>query len=702
MTLEIGSLVYNRYRIDEIIAHGGMGSIYCAYDTSLGVQVALKENLYETEDSARQFRREATLLAGLRHPNLPRVTDHFAIPGQGQYLVMDYIEGQDLRQRMASRGLVTEQDAVSIGAAVCDALQYLHTRKPPVVHRDIKPGNIKITPTGQVCLVDFGLAKEAAPGQATTTGAQALTPGYAPPEQYGQGTTPLSDLYALGATLYAAMTGKIPEDGLARAMGSAQLTPLRKHNPQISERTAQVIEKAMAVRPEERYASANDLRLALLNTPAVVSSQTSAQARPSKPLPDISSSQTVRRGAELSPATGQFPTVATPQADASRPVSAPLPLTPTPAKKPFPIWAIIAGIIVVLAAGAFVLSSRPGINAPVPSATAAPASATPAAPTIPATALPVVAQATATPQPTNTALPSPTLTPAATATTTLTPTQAATAVGGGSGLIAYVSARDNLPPQIWLIGADGSNPHQVSHVADGACQPAWSPDGKRLVFITPCSKQQEEYPGATLYLLNADGSSPEPLPSIPGGDFDPAWSPDGSQIAFTSLREGTAHIFTLLINTREVKRLTGTFSDDRRPAWSPDGKRIAFESTRLGVRQVWLMAANGDSPAEFTRLSEGAAFHPAWSADGKILFYNRESGLPWLYARQVDQTQSVESKLVDQRPAQRPRLSSDGKWLAYETWSGGVHQIVIVHSNGTNRQAVTNDNAYDFDPVWKP
>src|SRR5512146_533233 len=98
MTLALGSLLHNRYRIEVVIAEGGMGAIYRATDESLGVSVAVKENLFTTEESTRQFRREATILAGLRHPNLPRVTDHFVIPDQGQYLVMDYIEGEDLRQ----------------------------------------------------------------------------------------------------------------------------------------------------------------------------------------------------------------------------------------------------------------------------------------------------------------------------------------------------------------------------------------------------------------------------------------------------------------------------------------------------------------------------------------------------------------------------------------------------------------------------
>ena len=185
MLLERGNLLNNRYRIVEILGQGGMGSVYRAVDENLGVEVAVKDNLFTTEEYARQFRREAIILANLRHPNLPRVTDHFVITGQGQYLVMDYIEGEDLRQRMDRVGVLPDEEVIIIGAAVCDALAYLSSRKPPIIHRDLKPGNIKITPQGQIFLVDFGLAKTLHGSQATTTGACAMTPGYSPPEQYG-------------------------------------------------------------------------------------------------------------------------------------------------------------------------------------------------------------------------------------------------------------------------------------------------------------------------------------------------------------------------------------------------------------------------------------------------------------------------------------------------------------------------------------
>ena len=127
-----------------------MGSIYRAVDENIGAEVAVKENLFTSEEYARQFRREAVILANLRHPNLPRVTDHFVIDGQGQYLVMDFIEGEDLRERIDHQGLLSDADSVILGTAICEALTYLHSRQPQIVHRDIKPGNVKITPSAEI------------------------------------------------------------------------------------------------------------------------------------------------------------------------------------------------------------------------------------------------------------------------------------------------------------------------------------------------------------------------------------------------------------------------------------------------------------------------------------------------------------------------------------------------------------------------
>ena len=267
MTLSPGTIVNSRYRILSVLGQGGMGSVYQAEDTVLNVPVAVKENLFLSEEYSRQFEREAKILAALRHPSLPRVGDYFSIIGQGQYLIMDYIQGEDLRERIDRLETISERDVILIGIAICDALNYLHSRSSSILHRDIKPGNIKISPEGDVYLVDFGLAKIMKGNQATTNGARAMTPGYSPPEQYGTARTdPRTDIYSLGATLYAALTGVIPEDGLDRATGKAKLTPLRQLKSNVNRKLAAAIEKSLAVDPDDRYQSANELKQSLINS----------------------------------------------------------------------------------------------------------------------------------------------------------------------------------------------------------------------------------------------------------------------------------------------------------------------------------------------------------------------------------------------------------------------------------------------------
>ncbi|MEM7115454.1 MAG: protein kinase [Chloroflexota bacterium] len=208
MTLAAGQILNQRYRIDYLLGQGGMGAVYQAWDSNLQKYCALKENQTLVIESTSQFMREAHMLAQLSHPNLPHVTDHFTIPQQGQYLVMEFVDGQDLQQILDQRGRLTEMEAVDYVSQVCDALAYLHAQPEPIIHRDIKPANIRVTREGRAVLVDFGIAKQQERTKATTQGARAVTPGFSPPEQYGYGRTDArTDIYALGATLYTLLTG---------------------------------------------------------------------------------------------------------------------------------------------------------------------------------------------------------------------------------------------------------------------------------------------------------------------------------------------------------------------------------------------------------------------------------------------------------------------------------------------------------------
>jgi eukaryotic-like serine/threonine-protein kinase len=253
MPLAPGTVLENRYRILAVLGEGGMGAVYRAVHLALDQEVAIKENRLASPASARQFEREARMMARLRHHNLPRVGDHFVTSDGAQCLVMDYIEGEDLGQVLKRTGPLSEPQALAWIGQVCDALAYLHSQEPPIIHRDIKPSNIKITPQGQVFLVDFGIAKVGDAGVPTATGALGVTPGFSPPEQYGSGgTDERSDVYALGATLYALLTGKCPPESVQRSIEAERLTPPRKLRPDLSPAVTEALEVALNLRPTDR------------------------------------------------------------------------------------------------------------------------------------------------------------------------------------------------------------------------------------------------------------------------------------------------------------------------------------------------------------------------------------------------------------------------------------------------------------------
>ncbi len=725
MTLERGSLLNKRYRIAEILGQGGMAAVYRAIDENLGVEVALKENLFTTEEYARQFRLEAVILASLRHPNLPRVTDHFVIEHQGQYLIMDYIEGEDLRQRMDRVGRLPEDDVIVIGVAICDALIYMHSRKPPVLHRDIKPGNVRITPQGHIYLVDFGLAKVVHGRQATTTGARAMTPGYSPPEQYGTARTDhRSDIYSLGATLYSALTDALPEDGLARAMDQADLTPLVTINSLVSRRLATSIHRALEVRPDKRYQNAEDFKKELL--------EARSSSRRRLPL-DLTLSPPPEGEEEIPLQETQLESkadaaIASGDNDAlmAFPVSTQLsddeeisqPSRPRRRQKRglrvfLTLLVILLGIVEVT----FIInpSVPKQIRAMIiPAATPVPAleqetSLPVIIPTITLTETPFpTASFTPTPIPTatDTPIPTPTATQTATATSTPTLPPTATPPGGGVGQIAFASDRSGAP-EIYLVNIDGTGLIQLTNIAEGACQPDWSPDGLRLIFVSPCSKNQESYPGSSLFIMDADGSNLIPLPSVPGGDYDPSWSPDGNRIAFTSMRDGgMPQIFIMRLDDYSVVSLAEpTAKSNTQPVWSPDGTLIAYVGSD---NRIWSMTTEGD---DRHGLSVGGGDYkngdPAWSPDGTSIMFTRKriedlTGTTWLMAVPFSAEGALPSQVPNSDLMTEVAYSPDGFWIVLRSWVAGSHDLYLMRSNGVDRQPLVVDAAYDFDPAWRP
>lgn len=266
MPLRSGSLITNRYRVLRLLGEGGFGAVYLAEDTRLGNKcVALKESFDNSTEARTQFQLEAQLLAKLEHVCLPRVTDNFIEADGRQFLVMDFVEGDDLHERVIKTGHpLDEREAVSIMVQVCKAVAYLHTRKPqPVIHRDIKPPNIKITREGRAVLVDFGIAKVYNPRKGTAKVAKAFSPHFSPPEQYIGKTDTRSDVYALGATLYCLVCAVLPPDSMERLTKGVSVRAPSKINPTISPALEHIILQALELNPDKRFLNANHLAAAL-------------------------------------------------------------------------------------------------------------------------------------------------------------------------------------------------------------------------------------------------------------------------------------------------------------------------------------------------------------------------------------------------------------------------------------------------------
>ena len=274
LSLNEGEVLHNRYKVRERVGQGGAGSIYLADDLRLeGRQCALKEVEYDRalpenllEEARQQFLREATILARLDHPNLPKVSDFFSNELR-DYLVMDYVPGKDLRTMMLDarreKRFLPELKVLGWARQLADALEYLHTQPAPIVHRDIKPSNLKITPSGLLKLVDFGLVKILAPEEVTITIIQGQgTALYTPIEQYATDeshTDARTDIYSFGATLYHLLTNEPPVDARKRFLQPSSLKPPREFNPSLSERTEKAILWAMALHPDDRPRSISAL-----------------------------------------------------------------------------------------------------------------------------------------------------------------------------------------------------------------------------------------------------------------------------------------------------------------------------------------------------------------------------------------------------------------------------------------------------------
>ena len=683
MELAPKTLLKERYEIIRKLGQGGMGAVYMAHDTALEHVVAVKANRNPLPQSANQFLREAHLLAALRHPNLPRVTDYFII-NEVQYLVMDYIPGDDLNIIIKETGVQPLEMVLQWAEQIGSALAYLHSQTPPVIHRDIKPGNIKLMPSGEVMLVDFGIAKSSDPSQATTTGMTGFTPGYAPPEQYGTAHTgTYTDQYAFAATLYHLLTNQHPADSLQRIMGNAVLTPMNLLNSKIPAPIQTAIERAMSLHPEERFPSVAEFVKVLTNPANLKAPAVSIETSPANPVASAHTPTVTGIRAELTKGTAGH----------------------RPGSRSWLAGTIIALIVLAgLASAFFVFKPFSAVQPPT-------ATALSSAIATPTTMAPAVASSSAA-----------VMTPAPTTEPTTAPTPQ---LLGKGGEIAYVSDKgDGKTMQIWLMTVALNDKGEVYVVSDkqlttdpaNKSQPAWSPDGKKLLYVADSG-------GATTRLdiweidLSDLSLGALDLSKYPGDDFDPAWSPDGQTIAFTNqgaIDVNVTRLYVMNADGSHVTRLSTTLQE-MSPAWSPDGDYLAYVVKASGHEVLYLRYRSDGygTPHQFDMSDPlgrlGDVVDPAWSPDGTYIAYTKMEGLlKRIYLARFQDRGNRLTSLSDASSQQshnadyEPTWSPDSQWIAFTSDESGKPDICIMNLQGNKRFDLTNNAYTEEQPAWQP
>jgi serine/threonine-protein kinase len=361
-----------RYYITRIIKEGGQGAVYQAIDDAQRVY-AVKEMLdrftdpKERAEALDRFKAEAQMLMRLVHPRIPRVYASFEDEDR-HYLVMDFVRGEDLEDVIRRRGSLPEDEALAIADQMFDVIEYLHRQRPPIIFRDMKPSNIMIESGGSVKVIDFGIAKML---QGTNRGTQIGTPGYAPPEQYQGMATVASDVYSLGATLHHMMTGRDPRDE-----PPFSFPPVYGLKQSVSRRTSEAVQRALQMKPEDRWSSVAEFRKALRPAapqPAQVrvapgvqpaAPQVRAPAAPAQAVPG--SPPAAPTPAPRTPPLA--PTVPIAPAGAARPAAPPAPAQSAPAKQQPArrrgfgwLGTLAFGLVVVVLIGATLLAAFPNL-----------------------------------------------------------------------------------------------------------------------------------------------------------------------------------------------------------------------------------------------------------------------------------------------------------------------------------------------------
>lgn len=642
--LASGTLLQNRYRIVQPLGSGGQGAVYLAQHLGLNTYVAVKEGFSNDPTTNAQFQTEANLLARLSHPNLPRVTDFFIEPNGARFLVMEYVQGENLEKIVESRGTpIPESEALTWFRQIFDAVRYLH--KSQVIHRDIKPQNMIITPQHRAVLVDFGIAKVMASG-VTGQSIRFGTPGYAPPEQYSGGTDERSDIYSLGATLYFALTGQTPIEAPMRASGLKLRTP-RQVNVAISANVEDAIVTAMSLDAAQRFTSVNSMEQRM--------------STPQSTLPPFGSRSSASSNRRLVVGSGIA-------------IALLLALCGVGANQFFAGGASVAPTTIP--------SSPPTVplGSPTISPTSVPIAALPTLPTTIPTRQSPTGLATTNSLPTATGLSNATPLPTFCNRGGLAGQIFNDLNGSGiresneaglSGVVVNLSTQANSI--ISVTATDTFGNYRFADIPLGSynvavnVQPGWFATTSATIpgLIDDCgilpgfnfgfgqappSVSQNTPPaqptgivtistsvaelayaallapeeGLEIFLMPDSKTTPKQLTSRRGEDTDPNISPDGELIVFESDQAGDRHIFTVRADGTGLKQISFGPGQDRQPVFSPDGRRVVFTSNREGERYRLYSTSLDGGDTRFLGGTNDCNFFPSFSPDGTRLVFTSE------------------------------------------------------------------------------
>ena len=655
------------YRIERLIGQGGMGMVFLAEHVHLGRKVALKilpPSLAADESFRKRFVRESQLAAGIEHPNVIPVYDAGEAEGE-LFIAMKYVEGTDLRALIDQRGRLESDHTLDILRQVGSALDAAH--REGLVHRDVKPGNILITPAGHVFLTDFGLTKRtAAQSSVTATGFFVGTMSYAPPEQIqGHPLDGRTDQYSLACVAFECLTGRVPfvrEPDVAVLYAHLKETPppASEFRPDLPEPVDTALAKAMAKSPDDRFGSCSALVEALRAgmrepaRPGVVPAAIPPVELPTLAGPRASAAQETRSSPQARPTEGipspqqtrpaPEDTARTAEPTVAAPDRAPHPPTgPRPRRR---AWPYVAVGTVLLAAAATYLVVGP----------------------------------LSTPQPVD---PTP-------------PDGNGSDGNGGPAGERIVFLRPGLGDQLDVLtmAADGSDRQLLNRDIASGTTPSWSPDRKHIVFDGEGEGDSE------IYKLRArPGGKLEKLTDNTVADAAPAWSPDGEAIAFESDRDGDFDIWLMNPDGTGQRKLLEVPGNQTRPAWSPDGSMVVFEDDRSGDSDIWivdLVDAEGKTdlrPLVVDPAGDDGA--PAWSPDASTIAYrsNRDGNLE-IYSIPADggDVQRLTTTDADERA---PTWSPDGSKILFHRLHGDM-DIWIMDPDGTDQEAITKTPEDEF------